>query len=644
MNGPRRVHISSSIGIRLMVGSIGLLLLIASFGMYSSVESRNTLAESVGFASEAIAESLADSMDRMIYMRGHEVLTAVEDYRVFSAVNDSNALYDAMADPEAYIDQADEEWVSAPLNETTELMEEILGNNLSEHLTANLIEHYTSAHGMEIFGEILIANKYGALVAATDRTTDFRQNDEDWWMLAQAGEFVIGDATYDESSGVYGIFAHMLVKDASGQMIGAAKAVINILTIAKDIELTALGYETSELKIVTPDGKMIFSSRAYTIFENVSAQPFFEQVSGARGHFSEKEGDVSRLFSYATATGYLEYDGHGWIIFLSHAEQEVLGPAIDLQSRMLLVSLLTIAFAAVLSVYISHLVTGPLGKLEDATRNMAKGGFDKRIKMSRSDEFGRLANSFNEMASELESLYLDLDQRVKERTDELEKVNKKLAVLASITRHDAMNLMTVQKGLLYMAKEVSKDPQVNDYLRKAEITSDNLVAFFRFMSEYEEVGVSKPVWTNLNEAFASAVAGLDLTGRELKAQLEGVDVFVDPMFPKVLHNLVTNSLKHGKTSTSISLSYSEGPDGLMIVMEDNGVGVPAERKEAIFQRDRTASGRSRGLFLSAEILRITNISIKETGVPGKGVRFEIRVPKGGYRFVDAAGDDAVHAE
>jgi hypothetical protein len=39
-----------------------------------------------------------------------------------------------------------------------------------------------------------------------------------------------------------------------------------------------------------------------------------------------------------------------------------------------------------------------------------------------------------------------------------------------------------------------------------------------------------------------------------------------------------------------------------------------------------------GLFLSREILGITRIEIEETGVPGKGARFEMLIPRGTFRF------------
>jgi signal transduction histidine kinase len=624
----------SRIGVRLAAVSVTLLLMLASLALYSSIEGRITLVEGVGLASEAIAESLSNSLDKVVYMRSHEVLTVMDDSVIITEVSDSNTAYDAMENPEEYIDLVDQEWTSASLDVVPESMQEILDSNISLMLRSRFIEHYLSAHGMEIFGEVILTNKYGAVVASTGRTTDFRQSDEAWWLSAQEGEFTITDVSYDESSDIYGVFACMPIRDSDGGAIGVAKAVVNILTVAKEVELTALGYETSELKIATSDGRLMFSSRAYSILQNLSADEFFMQVSGARGHFLEKEGGTDRLFSFATSSGYLEYEGHGWIIILSHAEAEVLGPATALETRILVVAILAIVFAAVMTVALSRSITYPLRELEEATRSMAKGELGKRIAVTRKDELGKLANSFNYMASELESLYSDLDQRVNERTAELEDVNKKLAVLASITRHDAMNQMTVQKGLLYMARGSSKDPVVNDYLRKLEVLTSNLEDFFRFTSEYEEVGVKEPEWVNVREAFAAAVVGLDLTGTELMLVLDGVEVFADPMFPKVLHNLVGNSLTHGQTTTRISVSYSEDGDGLTMVIEDNGVGIKAEQKDSIFQRERVAGRRTHGLFLSAEILRISKISIRENGIPGKGARFEIFIPKGRYRFVD----------
>jgi signal transduction histidine kinase len=61
------------------------------------------------------------------------------------------------------------------------------------------------------------------------------------------------------------------------------------------------------------------------------------------------------------------------------------------------------------------------------------------------------------------------------------------------------------------------------------------------------------------------------------------------------------------------------------------VGIPEGAKERIFKREYYRN-TGYGLFLSGEILSITGLSIRETGEPEKGARFEIVAPKGVYRL------------
>jgi len=75
---------------------------------------------------------------------------------------------------------------------------------------------------------------------------------------------------------------------------------------------------------------------------------------------------------------------------------------------------------------------------------------------------------------------------------------------------------------------------------------------------------------------------------------------------------------------------------MMLVCEDTGEGVPEEFKEAIFKR-QYFKHTGFGLFLSREILGITGLSIRETGEPGKGARFEITIPQGYFHIEDQVG-------
>jgi len=95
---------------------------------------------------------------------------------------------------------------------------------------------------------------------------------------------------------------------------------------------------------------------------------------------------------------------------------------------------------------------------------------------------------------------------------------------------------------------------------------------------------------------------------------------------------VDNTLRHGQKATKIRFSAQETSEGLTIFCQDDGVGVPARVKEGMFKHDYHRN-TGYGLFLAAEILGMTELSIVETGEPGSGARFEIRVPKSAYRFV-----------
>ena len=94
-----------------------------------------------------------------------------------------------------------------------------------------------------------------------------------------------------------------------------------------------------------------------------------------------------------------------------------------------------------------------------------------------------------------------------------------------------------------------------------------------------------------------------------------------------------NAVRHGGKITTIRFSADESDGSHRMVCEDDGDGVPAQEKEKIFERE-FGKNTGMGLFLAREILAITGISIRETGEPGKGARFEMMVPKLAYRRVD----------
>ena len=109
-----------------------------------------------------------------------------------------------------------------------------------------------------------------------------------------------------------------------------------------------------------------------------------------------------------------------------------------------------------------------------------------------------------------------------------------------------------------------------------------------------------------------------------------MSVLADPLLERVFAALIENAVRHGGGATRIVLKAVPGGEDLVLVIEDDGVGIPWPDKERIFER---GFGRNTGLglFLAREILESMEMTIVEKGVPGHGAQFEIRIPAGRVR-------------
>ena len=223
------------------------------------------------------------------------------------------------------------------------------------------------------------------------------------------------------------------------------------------------------------------------------------------------------------------------------------------------------------------------------------------------------------------SILRDVSSRI-ESEEALRLANTKLALLSSVTRHDILNKLTAMNGYLGLLKE-TKDPMtLQKYIKKIDGAMAIIEKHLAFTRDYQDMRMKAPEWQDVETALAMVLSQVDMKEITVNARLDGLSVYADPLFQKVLYNILDNAVRYGETITTIVVSFRTADNDGILTIEDDGIGIPANRKEWIFERG-SGHGGGFGLFLVKEILGITGMSIQETGEPGKGARFDIRVPE-----------------
>jgi signal transduction histidine kinase len=259
--------------------------------------------------------------------------------------------------------------------------------------------------------------------------------------------------------------------------------------------------------------------------------------------------------------------------------------------------------------------------------------FDEKGRIVEYQSVGRDITEQKELEKEMEYH----EQELTKFSTSLAAANKKLNLLSSITRHDINNQLTVQMGYLSLLEKRQLDPTQKEYFRKVSTAAEQISAMIQFTKEYEEIGIKAPKWQDFRTLVNTAVKQVRFGKVIVKNYLSaGMEVFADPLIVKVCYNLIDNSVRYGGKITTIQFVIEERGGDQVIVCEDDGDGVPAGEKEKIFERG-FGKNTGMGLFLAREILDITGITIRETGEPGKGARFEMKVPEGIWR-VTGEGD------
>ncbi len=207
--------------------------------------------------------------------------------------------------------------------------------------------------------------------------------------------------------------------------------------------------------------------------------------------------------------------------------------------------------------------------------------------------------------------------------------NEKLKKLYEVTSSEILNELTIFKGYFELASPSwPEGSRSKGHLEKMSVALDQIQRGMVLTSDFQRIGIERPRWQNLRTLVSRA--SKDVPEGMLESHVNGAEVFADPMLERVFLNLFENTMVHGERARKIYISTEHNGTDLLIWVEDDGIGIPQGKKEAVFELDH-GKNKGLGLFTSRHILSMTGCRIEELGQPGKNCRFEITIPQGMWR-------------
>ena len=213
---------------------------------------------------------------------------------------------------------------------------------------------------------------------------------------------------------------------------------------------------------------------------------------------------------------------------------------------------------------------------------------------------------------------------------EMKKLEEKLRVVGSLTRHDVRNKLTAVAGNAYLLrKRFASDPEATEWLRSVEVAVRQSEKIFDFAGAYEKLGVEQLAYMDAKKILDEAVALFpDLKNIRIVNECGGLTLLADSLLRQLFYNLIDDSLKYGEKLTQIRVRYEEFEDKLKLIYEDDGVGISKDVKARLFNEGfTTGKGSGYGLYLVRRMMDVYGWTIDETGTHGKGAQFTMNMPK-----------------
>ncbi len=334
-----------------------------------------------------------------------------------------------------------------------------------------------------------------------------------------------------------------------------------------------------------------------------------------------------------------------WTLLLEFSQRKIQESAKEFAAWILLIGGIITIIGIIIAWIVSRNITKPLKNLSAAATSIAGGNYTASVEVNRADELGELARSFNTMAVQIKNSQENLEQKVKERTAQLEAANNELEAFSYSVSHDLRAPLRAIGGYAIMLKEdygerldAEAARITNTIMTNAKMMGqliDDLIEFSKIGSKsiaHQKVDMRKLAELSVEELFKQ-----EPLSKYYDIQIDNLPACSGDhnLLKQVWLNLIGNAIKYSSQQAKprIEIGGHEDNKASHYFIRDNGVGFDmqyAHKLFGVFQRlhtDTVFKGTGIGLALVKRIINRHNGDIRAEAEPGKGAAFYFHIPK-----------------